>query len=124
MLLSVAGLGDDADLGQRAADAAPIEPDARALLRIASRPGELLAVARFYAAAGKPSTGLNFAWRALERDAGCDACEHTLAALLAQQGRIDDAIAHQRRAIGMINEGAPPQYYVDRLAYYERRKAQ
>jgi tetratricopeptide (TPR) repeat protein len=122
VLLSVGALGEDADLGQRAADAAPIEADARALLRIANRPGELLAVARYYAAAGKPSTGLNFAWRALERDAGCDACEHTLAALLAQQGRLDEAIAHQRRAIGMINEGAPPKRYTDRLAYYERKR--
>jgi len=111
-------LGDDADLGGRAADAASLDGDARALLRIASRPGELLVVARYFAAAGKPSTGLNFAWRALEQQPGCDACEHTLGALLAQQGRIADAIAHEQRAIAIAVDGEAPALYGRRLTRY------
>ncbi len=62
-----------------------LEPDVKALVRVARRPGELLAVAQYYQAVGKPQTGIGFAKRALAKWPGCKACATTLEALRAMK---------------------------------------
>jgi tetratricopeptide (TPR) repeat protein len=116
-LAGVVALGlDDAQQGDPlaaldAAAAAALEPHVRALARVAIRPGELDAVARYYAALGRPETGLNFARRAVQTSPVCDRCELTLAILLGQQGRRHEAIARVERAIVLADAPAAAERY-------------
>jgi tetratricopeptide (TPR) repeat protein len=98
-----------------------MEADVRALARVATTTGEMLAVASYYAARGRPETGIAWARRALAVWPLCDQCEHVLGVMAAQQQRWADALAHQERAIGMYAEADVPRAYRRAARRYRAR---
>lgn len=110
-------------LAQLVAAGAATDDEVRALVRTASTPHELLIIAEHFRAKAQPATGIGFARRALRAAPMCAPCEHVLAAMLAQQGKHADAVAHQERAIALCPEGDIPDEYRRALSDYRRRAA-
>lgn len=98
---------------------ATLEADVMALVGVASTPNELNAVASYFALQQNPKTGLGFARRALAKEPSCIRCLDSLALLLFQLDRVDEALATQKRAINMLAENEPPPSMLARLRHYE-----
>ena len=101
-----------------------IEPEMRALFRVAHSPEALNSIAWYFALRELPDQGLPFARRALERDPSCWECLDTWALLSFQRGAFADAVAMQARAIELVPEGSrvPPEMN-ERLAKFRAAAA-
>ena len=80
--------------------------DALNLARTAKTGTGLNSAAWYFALTGKPEVGLGLARRSLEVDPLCSICLDTLALLMVEDGRLDDGLATQQRAVEMSGEAA------------------
>jgi tetratricopeptide (TPR) repeat protein len=74
----------------------------------------------YYAQVGLPDEGLRFARRAVDAEPGCWQCLDTLALLLFEKGRPEEALEMQRRALNLLPESFTPDELSARLYHYER----
>lgn len=97
-----------------------LQPDALALAKIAQSSAALNEVAWYFALRRLPDVGLSFARRSLASDATCAACKDTLAVLLAENGRFDEAYEDEAAAVGMVGDRAVSPAIRDRLDRFEK----
>jgi hypothetical protein len=119
-----AQLGQD-DVGEassghetEAARLAPVQPDALALAKVAQSSTALNLVGWYFALRRMPDVGLTFARRALAADATCAACMDTLAVLLAENGRFEEAYEDEEAAVGMAGDRAVSPTVQERLGRF------
>lgn len=101
-------------------DLEQLEADVARLVKLASTPGELLTVAWYRSLRGQTADGLAFARRALALEPSCASCWDMLAQLNYQDGRPDDAVTAEQRAIALAAEGRVPPDMLTRLRLYQR----
>jgi tetratricopeptide (TPR) repeat protein len=89
---------------------------------VSSSPAQLDTVGRYYALRRRPEIGLNFSLRALHIEPGKADAWDTLALLYFHAGRVKDAVAAERRAIGLTSEyrRGVPEKFRERLRHFER----
>jgi hypothetical protein len=87
---------------------AAMQEDVRKLVEHSSAPGALNQIGWYYALAGNPNAGLNFAIRSVRAEPSCGACWDTVAVLYFQAGKLVLALAAEERAAGIYAERAPP----------------
>jgi hypothetical protein len=80
--------------------------DALSLARTARTGTGLNTAAWYFALIGKPEVGLALARRSLEVNPLCSACLDTLALLIVEDGRVDEGLETQQRAVEMSGEDA------------------
>ena len=111
------GLGDRPAPGVRA-----IEPDVMELVRTGHSAADLNMIGWYFALSHQAKTGLNFARRSIAARPSCGACWDTLALLLYRDGKPEQAVAIQKRAIAMMGDVAPGADALARLEAYRRAR--
>lgn len=95
-----------------------LEPDVLALGRVARSWRALNDIAWYFALRHQPEVGLGFARRSLDAEPVCADCKDTLALLLAEAGRLDEAVAAQEEAVQTMGERGLPKAMLERLARF------
>jgi tetratricopeptide (TPR) repeat protein len=96
-------------------------PALERLRQFAQSTDELNMVAWYLSEIGKPTEGIPYIVRALEKAPGCYPCRDTMAQIFFQKGAIARAVDEQRLAVNLIPETARGlrKQYGDRLTRYE-----